>query len=77
MTVGIEIVVSRHKINVPVVWHELRSMVVEVRPAVEVRQLAERNVIAGISVHTTDRWLNARLIDLTVTGVDSVSAMVH
>jgi len=69
------VVVSRHIVDVVAVWHELWRVIVEVRCVVPVRTMAEVTAVAGI--HATNLRSEAVLMTVPVTAVDPESANVH
>ena len=69
------VVVSRHIVNVVAVRHELWRVIVEVRCVVPVRSMAKVTAIAGI--HGMNLRLEAMAMAMAVTGVDPESANLH
>lgn len=65
------VVVSRHIVNVVAVWR----VIVEVRCVVPVRAMADVTAMAGI--HATNLRSEAEVMTVPVTAVDPESANVH
>ncbi len=75
MAGAMNVVVSRHIVNVVAVWDELRPVIVEVRGVVPVGTMAEVTAMAGIDA--TNLRLEAVVMTVAVTAVDPESANVH